>query len=69
MVALTRACAEELDYSSRTKTKAVLHRSLRPQRLRRKSDDLLDCLIVSAQKEVDSRHPELAEAERQETAA
>ncbi len=29
-----------------------------------KADDLLDTLIASAKKEVDSRHPELSDAER-----
>ncbi len=33
-----------------------------------KADDLLDQLIVSAKKEVDSRHPEVSEAERLEIA-
>src|SRR5207247_5248110 len=30
-----------------------------------KADDLLDALIAAAKREVDSRHPELAESERQ----
>src|SRR5207249_4233269 len=33
-----------------------------------KADDLLDALITAAQKEVDSRHPELNESERRDIA-
>jgi arginyl-tRNA synthetase len=33
-----------------------------------KADDLIDALITAAQKEVDARHPEMAQAERQEIA-
>jgi arginyl-tRNA synthetase len=34
-----------------------------------KADDLMDALIAAAQKEVDSRHPEMSEPERREIAA
>ena len=69
MVALTARCAEELGYqlSDEDKGRSYIEVSGR-KGFGVKADDLLDRLIVSAQKEVDSRHPELAEAERQETA-
>ncbi len=69
MVALTPRCAEELGYqlSDEDKGRSYIEVSGR-KGFGVKADDLLDRLIASAQKEVDSRHPELAEAERQETA-
>jgi arginyl-tRNA synthetase len=69
MVALTPRCAEELGYqlSDEDKGRSYIEVSGR-KGFGVKADDLLDRLIASAQKEVDSRHPELPEAERQETA-
>ena len=69
MVALTPRCAEELGYqlSDEDKGRSYIEVSGR-KGFGVKADDLLDRLIASAQKEVDSRHPELSEAERQETA-
>src|SRR6195256_2831129 len=69
MVALTPRCAEELGYqlSDEDKSRSYIEVSGR-KGFGVKADDLLDRLIASAQKEVDSRHPELSEAERQETA-
>jgi arginyl-tRNA synthetase len=69
MVALTPRCAEELGYqlSDEDKSRSYIEVSGR-KGFGVKADDLLDRLIASAQKEVDSRHPELSETERQETA-
>jgi arginyl-tRNA synthetase len=69
MVALTPRCAEELGYhlSDEDKNRSYIEVSGR-KGFGVKADDLIDRLIASAQKEVDSRHPELSEAERQETA-
>ena len=69
MVALTPRCAEELGYllSDEDKGRSYIEVSGR-KGFGVKADDLLDRLIASAQKEVDSRHPELTEGERQETA-
>jgi len=69
MVALTPRCAEELGYqlSDEDKSRSYIEVSGR-KGFGVKADDLIDRLIASAQKEVDSRHPELSEAERQETA-
>jgi arginyl-tRNA synthetase len=69
MVALTPRCAEELGYqlSDEDKSRSYIEVSGR-KGFGVKADDLLDRLIVSTQKEVDSRHPELNAAERQETA-
>ena len=69
MVALTPRCAEELGYqlSDEDKGRSYIEVSGR-KGFGVKADDLLDRLIASAQKEVDSRHPELGESERRETA-
>jgi arginyl-tRNA synthetase len=69
MVALTPSCAEELGYqlSDEDKSRSYIEVSGR-KGFGVKADDLIDRLIASAQKEVDSRHPELSEAEREETA-
>jgi arginyl-tRNA synthetase len=69
MVALTPACAAELGYqlSDEDKGRPYIEVSGR-KGFGVKADDLIDRLIVSAKKEVDARHPELAEAERQRTA-
>jgi arginyl-tRNA synthetase len=65
MVALTPRCAAELGYhlSDEEKGKAYIEVSGR-KGFGVKADDLLDTLIASAKKEVDARHPELSDAER-----
>jgi len=65
MVALTPRCAVELGYalSEEDKTRSYIEVSGR-KGFGVKADDLLDQLIVSAKNEVDSRHPQLTEAER-----
>jgi arginyl-tRNA synthetase len=65
MVALTPRCAAELGYtlSEEDKTRSYIEVSGR-KGFGVKADDLLDQLIVSAKGEVDSRHPQLSEAER-----
>ncbi len=65
MVALTPRCAAELGYtlSEEDKTRSYIEVSGR-KGFGVKADDLLDRLITSAKNEVDSRHPELADAER-----
>ena len=65
MVALTPRCAAELGYtlSEEDKTRSYIEVSGR-KGFGVKADDLLDQLIVSAKSEVDSRHPQLSEAER-----
>ena len=66
MVALTPACAAELGYqlSDEDKSRAYIEVSGR-KGFGVKADDLIDTLIASAKKEVDARHPEVPEAERQ----
>jgi len=65
MVALTPRCAAELGYtlSEEDKTRSYIEVSGR-KGFGVKADDLLDQLIASAKKEVDARHPEIADAER-----
>ncbi len=65
MVALTPRCAAELGYtlSEEDKTRSYIEVSGR-KGFGVKADDLLDQLIASAKSEVDSRHPQLTEAER-----
>jgi arginyl-tRNA synthetase len=65
MVALTPRCAIELGYevSDEDRGKAYIEVSGR-RGFGVKADDLLDALIAAAQKEVDSRHAELDDAER-----
>jgi arginyl-tRNA synthetase len=65
MVALTPRCATELGYqlSDEDKGRSYIEVSGR-KGFGVKADDLLDRLIVSAKNEVDSRHPQLTEAER-----
>jgi arginyl-tRNA synthetase len=65
MVALTPRCAAELGYelSDEDKARSWIEVSGR-KGFGVKADDLLDALIASASKEVDSRHPELSEMER-----
>jgi len=65
MVALTPRCAAELGYklSEEEKSRSWIEVSGR-KGFGVKADDLLDALIASARKEVDSRHPELGDPER-----
>jgi arginyl-tRNA synthetase len=65
MVALTPRCAAELGYmlSEEDKARSYIEVSGR-KGFGVKADDLLDQLIASAKNEVDSRHPQLADAER-----
>jgi arginyl-tRNA synthetase len=65
MVALTPRCARELGYeiSEEDRSKAYIEVSGR-KGFGVKADDLLDALIAAAKSEVDSRHPELENAER-----
>jgi arginyl-tRNA synthetase len=65
MVALTPRCAAELGYqlSDEDKNRVYVEVSGR-KGFGVKADDLLDRLIASAKNEVDSRHPQVAEAER-----
>ncbi|HET7890937.1 MAG TPA: arginine--tRNA ligase [Candidatus Sulfotelmatobacter sp.] len=69
MVALTPRCAAELGYtlSDEDKTRSYIEVSGR-KGFGVKADDLLDTLIASAQKEVDSRHPQLSDPERRQIA-
>jgi len=69
MVALTPRCAAELGYnlSDEDKMRSYIEVSGR-KGFGVKADDLLDQLILAAKKEVDSRHPQLTDPERQEIA-
>jgi arginyl-tRNA synthetase len=69
MVALTPRCAAELGYtlSEEDKNRSYIEVSGR-KGFGVKADDLLDTLISSAKKEVDSRHPQLTDAERKSIA-
>jgi arginyl-tRNA synthetase len=69
MVALTPRCAAELGYklSDEDKTRPYIEVSGR-RGFGVKADDLLDQLIASARREVDSRHAQLPDAERSEIA-
>ncbi len=69
MVALTPGCAQELGYevSEEDKKRAYIEVSGR-KGFGVKADDLIDALIAAAQNEVDTRHPEMAQSERQEIA-
>jgi len=70
MVALTPRCAAELGYevAEEDKNRAYIEVSGR-KGFGVKADDLIDSLIAAAQKEVDSRHPEMPENERREIAS
>jgi arginyl-tRNA synthetase len=70
MVALTPRCAMELGYDvpEEELKRAYIEVSGR-KGFGVKADDLIDALIAAAQKEVDSRHPEMSEAERRGTAS
>jgi arginyl-tRNA synthetase len=65
MVALSPRCAAELGYqlSDEDKGRSYIEVSGR-KGFGVKADDLMDALIASAKKEVDSRHPQLSDAER-----
>jgi len=69
MVVLTPRCAAELGYnlSEEDKTRPFIGVSGR-KGFGVKADDLLDQLIASAKEEVDSRHPQLSDPERQQIA-
>src|SRR6202795_1570222 len=65
MVALTPRCAAELGYTLSEEDKARSYIEVSGRKgFGVKADDLLDQLIASAKKEVDSRHPQLADGER-----
>ncbi len=70
MVALTPRCAAELGYpiSAEDMQRAYIEVSGR-KGFGVKADDLIDRMIASAQQEVDTRHPELADAERRTIAS
>ena len=69
-VVLTPRCAEELGYelSAEDKERPFIEISGR-KGFGVKADDLIDALIAAAQKEVDVRHPAMAEAERRDIAS
>jgi arginyl-tRNA synthetase len=69
-VVLTPRCAEELGYvlSAEDKERPFIEISGR-KGFGVKADDLIDALIAAAQKEVDTRHPEMSEPERRGIAA
>jgi arginyl-tRNA synthetase len=65
MVALTPRCAEELGYEVSDEDRARPYIEVSGRKgFGVKADDLIDKLIAATQSEVDSRHPELSEAER-----
>jgi arginyl-tRNA synthetase len=70
MVALTPRCAAELgfDVAEQDKDRAYIEVSGR-KGFGVKADDLIEALVGAAQKEVDSRHPEMPESERREIAS
>jgi arginyl-tRNA synthetase len=66
MVALTPRCAAELGYNLSDEDNARSYIEVSGRKgFGVKADDLLDQLIDSAKKEVDSRHPQLTDSERQ----
>jgi arginyl-tRNA synthetase len=65
MVALTPRCAAELGYALSDEDKARSYIEVSGRKgFGVRADDLLDQLIASAKSEVDSRHPQLTDAER-----
>jgi arginyl-tRNA synthetase len=69
MVALTPRCAAELGYKLSEEDKARSYIEVSGRKgFGVKADDLLDQLIASAKNEVDSRHPQLTDAERRSIA-
>lgn len=69
MVALTPRCAAELGYELSDEDKARPYVEVSGRKgFGVKADDFLDQLIASAKNEVDSRHPQLTDAERKSVA-
>src|SRR5207245_5367884 len=69
MVALTPRCAAQLGYQLSEEDKARSYIEVSGRKgFGVKADDLIDTLISSAAKEVDSRHPELKPEERRKIA-
>jgi len=69
MVALTPRCAAELGYTLSEEDKARSYIEVSGRKgFGVKADDLLDQLIASAKQEVDSRQPQITDAERLQTA-
>jgi arginyl-tRNA synthetase len=69
MVALTPRCAAELGYTLSEEDKARSYIEVSGRKgFGVKADDLLDQLIVSAKHEVDGRHPQISDEERQQIA-
>jgi arginyl-tRNA synthetase len=69
MVALTPRCAIELGYEVSEEDRARPYIEVSGRKgFGVKADDLIDKLIAATRAEVDSRHPELSEAERDQTA-
>jgi arginyl-tRNA synthetase len=69
MVVLSPRCAAELGYELTEEEKSRTWIGVSGRKgFGVKADDLLDQLIVSARKEVDSRHPQLPDAEREQIA-
>jgi arginyl-tRNA synthetase len=65
MVALTPRCAADLGYTLSEEDQARSYIEVSGRKgFGVKADDLIDALITSAKKEVDSRHPQLGDAER-----
>jgi arginyl-tRNA synthetase len=65
MVALTPRCAAELGYELSEEDKARPYIEVSGRKgFGVKADDLIDTLIASARKEVDTRHPQLSDSER-----
>jgi arginyl-tRNA synthetase len=65
MVALTPRCAEELGYTIAPEDRGRAYIEVSGRKgFGVKADDLIDRLIAAAKAEVDSRHPELEDAER-----
>jgi arginyl-tRNA synthetase len=69
MVALTPRCALDLGYEVSEEDRARPYIEVSGRKgFGVKADDLIDKLIVATRAEVDSRHPEVSEVERHETA-
>src|SRR5438270_12924295 len=69
MVSLAARCAGELGYQVAEEDRGRPYIEVSGRKgFGVKADDLLDALIVSAQAEVDSRHPEMTAPERRQTA-
>ena len=69
MVALTPRCAAELGYALSEEDQARSYIEVSGRKgFGVKADDLLDQLIFSAKREVDSRHPQVSDEERQRIA-